>query len=343
MNLLEGVLLMNDVVVLAIETSCDETSVAIVKNGREILANKIYSQIDIHNEFGGVVPEVASRKHLEVINVIVHEALKEANMNLEDIDLMAATYGPGLVGALLVGLQYVKGLSYALNKPFVGVNHIEGHISSCFLEHKDLVPPFLSLIISGGHTMILNVVDYGVYEKIAETRDDAIGEVFDKIARKLNLSYPGGPNIERLARDGNENAINFPKSRFEDDTLDFSYSGIKSSVLNYINQNKLKNLDLNVEDICASFQKVAVDMLIENVEKSFLVYEADKLSIVGGVSANGYIKNRFIEYFKDVQIYFPSKILSTDNAAMIGSAAYYSYIKNGKSDYTLNVSPNIKF
>ena len=334
---------MNDVVVLAIETSCDETSVAIVKNGREILVNKIYSQIHIHNEFGGVVPEVASRKHLEVINAIVQEALKEANISLENVDLLSATYGPGLVGALLVGLQYVKGLSYAINKPFIGVNHIEGHISSCFLEHKDLVPPFMSLIISGGHTMILNVVDYGVYEKIAETRDDAIGEVFDKVARKLSLSYPGGPNIERLAKDGNENSINFPKSKFEDDTLDFSYSGIKSSVLNYINQRKLKNLDLNVEDICASFQKVAVDMLIENIEKSFLVYNTNKLCIVGGVSANQYIKNRFTEYFKDIQIYFPSKVLCTDNAAMIGSAAYYSYNRNGKSEYTLNVCPNIKF
>lgn len=334
---------MNDVVVLAIETSCDETSVAIVKNGREILANKIYSQIDIHNAFGGVVPEVASRKHLEVINVIVDEALKEANMDLRDVDLLAATYGPGLVGALLVGLQYVKGLSYALDKPFIGVNHIEGHISSCFLEYKDLTPPFMSLIVSGGHTMILNVVDYNMYEKISETRDDAIGEVFDKVARKLNLSYPGGPNIERLARRGNENSINFPKSKFEEDTLDFSYSGIKSSVLNYINQNRLKNIELNIEDICASFQKVAVDMLIENIEKAFLTYGGNKLCVVGGVSSNQYIKSRFVDHFKDIKVYFPSKLLCTDNAAMIGSAAYYSYIKNGKSEYTLNVSPNIKF
>ena len=334
---------MKDIIVLSIETSCDETSVAIVKNGREIISNKIYSQIDIHNEFGGVVPEVASRKHLEVINLVVDEALKEAEIKLNDVDLIAATYGPGLVGALLVGLQYAKGLSYALNKEFIGVNHIEGHISSCFLEYKELSPPFMSLVISGGHTILLNVVDYGVYEKIAETRDDAIGEVFDKIARKLNLSYPGGPNIERLAKDGDENSIKFPKSKFEDDTLDFSYSGLKSSVLNYINQNNLNKIDINKENVCASFQKTAVDMLIQNIEKAFNIYGGSKLCIVGGVSSNEYLKNRFKSYFRDVEIYTPSKILCTDNGAMIASAAYYSYIKNGSSDYTLNVSPNIKF
>lgn len=334
---------MRNMVVLSIETSCDETSVAVVRNGRDILSNKILSQINIHNEFGGVVPEVASRKHLEVINIVVDEALKEANITLNDIDLIASTYGPGLVGALLVGLQYAKGLSYALNKDFIGVNHIEGHVSSCFLEHKDLVPPFMSLVVSGGHTILLNVIDYGVYEKIAETRDDAIGEVFDKIARKLNLSYPGGPNIENLAREGNENAIKFPKSKFEDDTLDFSYSGLKSSVLNYINQCNLKGIELNKEDICASFQKTAVDMLIENVEKAFNIYGSEKLCIVGGVSSNKYLRERFLSYFKDINLYYPSSLLCTDNGAMIASAGYYSYIKNGKSDYTLNVSPNIKF
>lgn len=334
---------MKDMIVLSIETSCDETSVAIVKNGREILSNKILSQIDIHNEFGGVVPEVASRKHLEVINLVIDEALKEAEIKLNDVDLIAATYGPGLVGALLVGLQYAKGLSYALNKKFIGVNHIEGHISSCFLEYKELSPPFISLVISGGHTILLNVVDYGVYEKIAETRDDAIGEVFDKIARKLNLSYPGGPNIERLAKDGDENSIKFPKSKFEDDTLDFSYSGLKSSVLNYINQSSLNKIEINKENVCASFQKTAVDMLIQNIEKAFNIYGLSKLCIVGGVSSNEYLKNRFKDYFRGVEVYTPSKILCTDNGAMIASAAYYSYIKNGSSDYTLNVSPNIKF
>lgn len=334
---------MKDIIVLSIETSCDETSVAIVKNGREIISNKIYSQIDIHNEFGGVVPEVASRKHLEVINIVIDEALKEGNINLNDIDVISATYGPGLIGALLVGLQYAKGLSYALNKDFIGVNHIEGHISSCFLEHKDLVPPFISLVVSGGHTMIFNVKDYGVYEKIGETRDDAIGEVFDKIARKLNLSYPGGPNIERLAKNGDEDKIKFPKSRFEEETLDFSYSGLKSSVLNYINTNNLKNIEINKEDVCASFQKTAVSMLIENVEKAFKLYGGDKLSIVGGVSSNNYLKERFKNHFKNVKVYTPSKILCTDNGAMIASAAYYSYLKNGGSEYSLNVSPNIKF
>lgn len=334
---------MKEILVLSIETSCDETSVAIVKNGREILSNKILSQIDIHNEFGGVVPEVASRKHLEVINIVVDEALKEANVKLNDIDLIASTYGPGLVGSLLVGLQYAKGLSYAMNKEFIGVNHIEGHISSCFLEHKDLTPPFMSLVVSGGHTILLNVIDYGVYEKIAETRDDAIGEVFDKIARKLGLSYPGGPNIERLGRYGDEESIKFPKSKFEDDTLDFSYSGLKSSVLNYINQNNLKGISINKEDVCACFQKTAVDMLIQNIEKAFIIYGHSKLCIVGGVSSNLYLRERFKKHFKDIDIYFPSKILCTDNGAMIASAAYYSYLKNGGSDYTLNVTPSIKF
>lgn len=334
---------MREMTVLSIETSCDETSVAIVKNGREILSNKILSQIDIHNEFGGVVPEIASRKHLEVINFVIDEALKEAGIKLKNIDLIAATYGPGLVGSLLVGLQYAKGLSYALDKEFIGVNHIEGHVSSCFLENKDLQPPFMSLVVSGGHTILLNVIDYGVYEKIAETRDDAVGEVFDKIARKLGLSYPGGPNIEKIARRGNENAIKFPKSRFEEDTLDFSYSGLKSSVLNYINQNNLKGIDINKEDICASFQKTAVDMLIQNIEKAFEIYGYNKLCVVGGVSSNGYLREKFVNYFKDIKIYFPSKVLCTDNGAMIASAGYYSYIKNGSSDYTLNVTPNIKF
>lgn len=334
---------MRDMIVLSIETSCDETSVAIVKNGREILSNKIFSQINIHNEFGGVVPEIASRKHLEVINIVLDEALKEANVTLNDIDLISATYGPGLVGALLVGLQYAKGLSYALDKDFIGVNHIEGHISSCFLEHKDLFPPFMSLVVSGGHTMLLNVLDYGVYEKIAETRDDAIGEVFDKVARKLNLSYPGGPNIERFAKNGDENSIKFPKSRFEDDTLDFSYSGLKSSTLNYINKCNLKNIPINLEDVCASFQKVAIDMLIENVERAFSIYGGNKLCIVGGVSANNYLRERFSSYFKDFELYYPNKVLSTDNGAMIASAAYYSFLKNGGSEYTLNVLPNIKF
>lgn len=334
---------MKDMLVLSIETSCDETSIAVVKNGRDILSNKILSQIDIHNEFGGVVPEIASRKHLEVINMVLNEALKESNVKLHDIDLIASTYGPGLVGALLVGLQYAKGLSYALNKDFIGVNHIEGHISSCYLEHKELEPPFMSLVVSGGHTMILNVKDYGVYEKIAETRDDAIGEVFDKVARKLGLSYPGGPNIERLAKLGDEDAIKFPKSRFEDDTLDFSYSGIKSSVLNYINQCNLKGIDIDKEDICASFQKTSIDMLIKNVEKAFDKYGGKKLCIVGGVSSNNYLRNKFLSYFKDTEIYYPSKELCTDNGAMIASAAYYSFLRNGRSEYTLNASSNLKF
>ena len=334
---------MKDTIVLAIETSCDETSVALVKNGRKILSNKIFSQIEVHNKFGGVVPEVASRKHLEAINFVIDDALNEANMKLDDVDVIGATYGPGLVGALLVGLQYAKGLSYALNKNFIGVNHIEGHISSCFLDNEELEPPFMSLVISGGHTIILNVLDYCFYEKIGETRDDAIGEVFDKIARKLNLSYPGGPNIEKLGKNGDENAICFPMSKFEDDSLDFSYSGLKSYALNYINQCELKNIKFSREDFCASFQKTAVDMLIKNVEKAINKDGIKTLCIVGGVSANGYLREKFLNYFKCLKIYFPSKDLCTDNGAMIASAAYYSYLKNGRSEYSLNVSPSVKF
>lgn len=251
-------------VILAIESSCDETSAAIVINGREVLSNVISSQIEIHEKFGGVVPEVASRKHIEVINAVVEEALEKANMKLSDLDAIGVTYGPGLVGALLVGLQYAKGLAYSLDLPLIGVNHIEGHICANFIEHKDLKPPFVSLVVSGGHTFIVYVKDYGEYEIIGETRDDAAGEAYDKVARAIGLGYPGGPKIDKLSKEGDPNSISFPRARFHDDTLDFSFSGLKSAVLNYLNKKSMLNEEVNTADVAASFQKAVVEVLTDN-------------------------------------------------------------------------------
>lgn len=256
---------MDKKVILAIESSCDETSAAVVVNGREVLSNIIASQIDTHKKFGGVVPEVASRMHTEVINAVVQEALEKANMTLDDIDAIGVTYGPGLVGALLVGLQYAKGLSMATRKPLVGVNHIEGHISANYIQHKDLKPPFVSLVVSGGHTFIVHVKDYGKYEVIGQTRDDAAGEAYDKVARALGLGYPGGPKIDKLAKEGNKDAIAFPRAKFHDNTLDFSFSGLKSAVLNYLNKAKMQNVEVNRADVAASFQNAVVEVLKDNV------------------------------------------------------------------------------
>ena len=251
---------MDKKIILAIESSCDETAAAVVVNGREVLSNIISSQIDIHTKFGGVVPEVASRKHIEAINAVVEEALEVAGVTFDDIDAIAVTYGPGLVGALLVGLQYAKGLAYSLDKPLIGVNHIEGHISANFIDHKDLEPPFVCLVVSGGHTFVVHVEDYGKFEIIGETRDDAAGEAFDKVARAVGLGYPGGPKIDKLAKEGNSDAIKFPKANFHDDTLDFSFSGVKSAVLNYLNKMEMKNEEINQTDVVASFQKDVVEV-----------------------------------------------------------------------------------
>ncbi|RXM56960.1 tRNA (adenosine(37)-N6)-threonylcarbamoyltransferase complex transferase subunit TsaD [Clostridium tetani] len=334
-----------DIKILAIESSCDETSAAVVINGREVLSNVISSQIDIHEKFGGVVPEVASRKHIEAISLVVQEAIKEANMDYKELDAIAVTYGPGLVGALLVGLQYAKGLSYALNKPLIGVNHIEGHISANYIQHKDLEPPFLCLVVSGGNTFIVYIKDYGEYEIMGETRDDAAGEAYDKVARAIGLGYPGGPKLDKLAREGNENAIKFPRAKFhEENTLDFSFSGLKSSVLNYLNTMEMKKEEINKADVAASFQKAVVDFLVDNTIKAAKMKKVDKIAVAGGVAANSCLRDTIIKEGEknNIKILFPSIKLCTDNAAMIGSAAYFQFLKGDFSDLNLNAVPNLK-
>ena len=335
---------MENKIILAIESSCDETSAAVVVNGRDVLSNIIASQIDTHKKFGGVVPEVASRMHIEVINSVVSEALKVANKTLDDIDAIAVTYGPGLVGALLVGLQYAKGLAYSLKKPLIGVNHIEGHISANFIEHKDLKPPFVCLVVSGGHTFIVHVKDYGNYEIIGETRDDAAGEAYDKVARSLGLGYPGGPKIDKLSKEGNEDAIKFPRANFHDNTLDFSFSGVKSAVLNYLNKMEMKNEKINKADVAASFQKAVVGVLTDNVIKTCKIKKIDKLAIAGGVASNSALRESLIKEGKkrNINVLFPSPILCTDNAAMIGSAAYFEFLRGNVASMDLNAKPNLR-
>ena len=328
---------MKDIYIMGIESSCDETSVAIVKNGREILSNVINSQIKIHELYGGVVPEIASRCHTEVINEIMKESLKEANMKLEDIDGIAVTYGPGLVGALLVGVSYAKGLSFATNKPLIPVNHIEGHIAANYLTHKELKPPFLCLIISGGHTHLVNVKDYTEFEVLGKTRDDAIGEAFDKVARVVGLGYPGGPKVDNLAKAGNP-TIKLPVTHF--DNLDFSFSGIKTAVIN-LNH---KDPNINKADLCSSFQKAVTEMLLTNCKKAVQITGSNKLVIAGGVSRNSYIRSAFDNFQKEmnIKVYYPEPILCTDNAAMIAASGYNNYVKGIRGDLTLNAIPNLK-
>ncbi len=328
---------MKDIYIMGIESSCDETSVAIVKNGREILSNVINSQIKIHELYGGVVPEIASRCHTEVINEIMKESLKEANMKLEDIDGIAVTYGPGLVGALLVGVSYAKGLSFATNKPLIPVNHIEGHIAANYLTHKELKPPFLCLIISGGHTHLVNVKDYTEFEVLGKTRDDAIGEAFDKVARVVGLGYPGGPKVDNLAKEGNP-TIKLPVTHF--DNLDFSFSGIKTAVIN-LNH---KDPNINKADLCSSFQKAVTEMLLTNCKKAVQITGSNKLVIAGGVSRNSYIRNAFDNFQKEmnIKVFYPEPILCTDNAAMIAASGYNNYVKGIRGDLTLNAIPNLK-
>ncbi|MPQ44193.1 tRNA (adenosine(37)-N6)-threonylcarbamoyltransferase complex transferase subunit TsaD [Clostridium tarantellae] len=335
---------MNDKIILAIESSCDETAAAVVVNGRKVLSNIISSQIETHKKFGGVVPEVASRKHIEAINIVVEEALEKANISKNDLDAIAVTYGPGLVGALLVGLQYAKGLAYALGKPLIGVNHIEGHISANFIDHLDLEPPFICLVVSGGHTFIVYVKDYGDFEIIGETRDDAAGEAYDKVARALGLGYPGGPKIDKISKQGNANAIKFPKANFHDDTLDFSFSGVKSAVLNYLNKMEMKKEEINVADVAASFQKAVVEVLTDNVIKTCKIRKVDKIAIAGGVASNSALRENLIKEGskRGIKVLFPSPILCTDNAAMIGSAAYFEFIKGNVSTMDINAKPNLR-
>ncbi len=331
----------SNTITLAIETSCDETACAILENGRTILANEVYTQIEIHQAFGGVVPEVASRNHLEKISEIIDKALSDAEMRFGDIDHIAVTYGPGLVGALLVGLSTAKALSYALDIPLIPVNHIEGHIAANYIAHKTLEPPFVCLIVSGGHTHLVEVQDYTKFNVIGRTRDDAAGEAFDKVARTLGLGYPGGPLIDRLAKEGNPLAIPFPKGMMDQDNLDFSFSGLKSAVLNYLNSAKMKNETVVVEDVCASFQHAVVETLKGKTEMALKRTGSKKLVLAGGVAANSSLRKALTD-IEGIEFYYPPLDLCTDNAAMIGCAGYYHYLEGNFGTLETNAVPNLK-
>lgn len=333
-----------DVLILAIESSCDETAAAVVKNGRIVLSNVISSQIALHTLYGGVVPEIASRKHIEKINQVIEAALSEAEVTLSDIDAIGVTYGPGLVGALLVGVAEAKAIAYAAKKPLVGVHHIEGHIAANFIEHSDLKPPFLSLVVSGGHTHLVRVKDYGKFDIIGQTRDDAAGEAFDKVARAIGLGYPGGPKIDKASKEGNPEAIVFPRAHVEDAPYDFSFSGVKSAVLNYINGCRMKGEEYSQADIAASFQKAVTDVLVSNAMHAVAEFRADKFAIAGGVASNSALRQalRSACEKRGVKLYCPSPVYCTDNAAMIGVAAYYEYIAGTRHGWDLNAVPNLK-
>lgn len=333
-----------DVVTLAIESSCDETAAAVVRNGREVLSNVISSQIALHTLYGGVVPEIASRKHIEKINQVIEEALSQAEVALAEVDAIAVTYGPGLVGALLVGVAEAKAIAYAAGKPLIGVHHIEGHINANYIENKELEPPFLCLVVSGGHTHLVKVSDYGKYEILGRTRDDAAGEAFDKVARAIGLGYPGGPKIEKVSREGNAEAIVFPRAKVAENVYDFSFSGVKSAVLNYINGCNMKNIPIVQADIAASFQKAVTDVLIEHAMMAVEEFQVNKFAIAGGVASNSVLRAGMREACekRNVEFYHPSPILCTDNAAMIGTAAYYEYLTGRRDGWDLNAVPNLK-
>lgn len=333
-----------DVLILAIESSCDETAASVVKNGREVLSNVISSQIELHKLYGGVVPEIASRKHIEKINQVIEEALETAEVTLDDLDAVAVTYGPGLVGALLVGVAEAKAISYAKNIPLVGVHHIEGHISANYIEHKDLEPPYLCMVVSGGHTHLVLVKDYGTYEILGRTRDDAAGEAFDKVARAIGLGYPGGPKIDKLSKEGDPDAIAFPKAQVAGAPLDFSFSGLKSAVLNYINGCRMKNEPINEADIAASFQKAVVSVISEKTVMAAKEYGIDTVCLAGGVASNSALRNYMKESCEKagLKFYYPSPIYCTDNAAMIGAAGYYEYLAGTRHGLDLNAVPNLK-
>ena len=333
-----------NVVILAIESSCDETAAAVVRNGREVLSNVISSQIALHTLYGGVVPEIASRKHIEKINQVITQALQEANVALRDITAIAVTYGPGLVGALLVGVSEAKAISFATGIPLIGVHHISGHISANYIEHPDLEPPFVCLVASGGHSHLVIVREYGEYEIIGRTRDDAAGEAFDKVARAIGLGYPGGPKIDKVAKEGNPDAILFPRAKVAENEYDFSFSGLKSAVLNYLNGCRMKGEEICQADVAASFQKAVVDVLVEHSLHAVQAFGYDKFAIAGGVASNSALRTAFeAECAKrGVAFYRPSPILCTDNAAMIGAAGYYEYLKGVRHGYDLNAVPNLQ-
>ncbi len=333
-----------DIKILAIESSCDETAAAVVVNGRDVRSNVISSQIALHTLYGGVVPEIASRKHIEKINQVIEQALKDADTTLDEIDAIGVTYGPGLVGALLVGVAEAKAISYAKNIPLVGVHHIEGHICANYIENKELEPPFLCLVVSGGHTHLVKVADYGKYEILGRTRDDAAGEAFDKVARAIGLGYPGGPKIEKVSHEGNPHAMEFPRAKIDDGPYDFSFSGLKSAVLNYLNGCQMKGIEIVQADVAASFQKAVTDVLVANAMKAIDEYKMDKFAIAGGVASNGTLREAMREACekKGVAFYHPSPIFCTDNAAMIGVAAYYDFLAGKRDGLDLNAIPNLK-
>ena len=331
------------ILTLAIESSCDETSVALVRDGREVLSNVISSQIDVHKVFGGVVPEIASRHHLQNINSVTEHALSEAGATLDDVDIIGVTYGPGLVGALLIGVATAKAYAFAKNKPLVGVHHIQGHISANYIEHKDLEPPFTALVISGGHTNIVEVEDYTGYKVLGSTRDDAAGEAYDKVARVLGLGYPGGPKIDKIAKEGNPHAVEFKRVFLEKDSFDFSFSGIKTGVLNYVNTERQAGREISVPDVAASFQQAVIDVVVAKAVGAAERMNKDRLVLAGGVAANSLLRKSLKERCdrKGIKLYYPSPILCTDNAAMIGCAAYYKYIAKGADRLDMDAFANL--
>ncbi len=333
-----------DVFILAIESSCDETAAAVVKNGREVLSNIIYSQIALHTVYGGVVPEIASRKHIEKINQVIEQALIEADKKLEDMTAIAVTYGPGLVGALLVGVSAAKAISFASGIPLVGVHHIEGHICANYIENKELEPPFVCLVVSGGHSHLVVVKAYGEYEIIGRTRDDAAGEAFDKVARAIGLGYPGGPKIDKVSKEGNPEAVHFPRAKVVGAEYDFSFSGLKSAVLNYLNSCEMKGEKINTADVAASFQKAVIDVLVEHSIRGVKESGLDKFAIAGGVASNSSLREALETECRErgIRFYYPSLALCTDNAAMIGAAGYYEYKKGVRHGFDLNAVPNLK-
>lgn len=333
-----------DIFILAVESSCDETAASVVKNGRDVLSNVIYSQISLHTEYGGVVPEIASRKHIEKINQVIEQALRDAEMRLNEMSAIAVTYGPGLVGALLVGVSAAKAISFASGIPLIGVHHIEGHISANFIENKDLEPPFVCLVVSGGHSHLVVVKDYGVYEIIGKTRDDAAGEAFDKVARAIGLGYPGGPKIDKVSKEGNPDAIHFPRAKVADAQYDFSFSGLKSAVLNYLNSCQMKGEEIVTADVAASFQKAVIDVLVDHSMDAVEKYGCRKFAIAGGVASNTGLREAFRKVCgeKGIAFYHPSPVYCTDNAAMIGTAAYYEYQKGVRHGFDLNAVPNLE-
>ncbi len=334
---------MKDIRILAIESSCDETAAAVVRNGRDVLSNVISSQIDLHTLYGGVVPELASRKHIENINPVITQALLDAGVTLAEIDAVGVTYGPGLVGALLVGVAEAKAIAYARKLPLIGVHHIEGHVCANLIEHPELEPPFLCLIVSGGHTHLAMMEDYGLFRILGRTRDDAAGEAFDKVARAIGLGYPGGPKIERAAEKGNPSAIEFPRGKVDGSPYDFSFSGMKSAVLNYLNHAAMTGETVSQEDVAASFQQAVVDVLVERAVQAAEEFGQDKLVLAGGVAANGALRRALSSACENrgIRFYHPSPVLCTDNAAMIGAAAYYHLIRGERSGWDLNAVPNL--